>query len=112
MGVEVDSQKMEAVQNWPQPKSVTEIRGILGLSSYYRRYIQRFASIASHLHKLTENSKKFEWSIDCQNAFDTLKRKLCETPILAHPNFEHDFILDQMHQILELAVNFSENRWQ
>ena len=61
---------------------------------YYRRFIQGFANIARPLHKLTEKNHKYDWNVDCQTAFDSLKAKLCEAPILAYPNFEYDFILD------------------
>jgi predicted aspartyl protease len=108
-GVEADSQKVEAVKNWPVPNSVKEVRSFLGLCSYYRRFVQGFATIASPLHKLTEKSKTFEWSDECEVAFNTLKTKLCEAPILAYPNFEHDFILDTDASNFGLGGVLSQN---
>ena len=93
-GVSTDPDKISAVQNWPVPVSVKEVRSFLGLCGYYRRYIQGFAAIAKCLHRLTEKGRTFIWNQECQIAFETLKSKLVEAPILAHPDFTKPFILD------------------
>ena len=62
--------------------------------SYYRRFIAGFANIAHPLHALTRTGVKFLWSPNCQQAFDVLKFKLCDAPILAYPNFNIDFVLE------------------
>ena len=89
-------EKIEAVKSWPTPKNVTEVRSFLGLASYYRRFVEGFASIAKPLHQLTEKGRagQFEWSPVCQAAFDELKRRLTSAPILAYPSPEGEFILD------------------
>ena len=93
-GVATDPEKVAAVAQWPTPISLKEVRSFLGLCGYYRRYIEGFASIAKCLHSLSENDKPFVWSKDCQEAFDTLKGKLTNAPILAHPDFSQPFTLD------------------
>ena len=93
-GIATDPSKIDVVKNWPIPSNVTEIRSFLGLCSYYRRYIQNFASIARCLHVLTEKGKPYIWSVKCQESFDILKNHLIKAPILAHPEFTKDFILD------------------
>ena len=93
-GIETDPKKIEIVENWPKPSSVTEVRSFLGFCSYYRRFIEGFAAVAKPLHKLTEKNRTFVWSEECDEAFS--KRKVCLTtaPILAHPDFTKPFILD------------------
>ncbi|CAG2255790.1 Retrovirus-related Pol polyprotein from transposon 17.6,Retrovirus-related Pol polyprotein from transposon 297 [Mytilus edulis] len=93
-GIATDPEKIKVVQNWPVPTNPTEVRSFLGLCSYYRKFIKNFASIAKCLHVLTEKGKRFEWISDCQHAFDLLKIKLTNAPILTHPDFNKEFILD------------------
>ncbi|KAK3106230.1 hypothetical protein FSP39_015710 [Pinctada imbricata] len=92
-GISTDPNKIATVEKWLEPTNAKEVRSFLGFCSYYRRFIKSFASIAKPLHKLA-NSNKFQWTEDCQNAFNLLKRKLIESPILAYPNFTETFILD------------------
>ena len=93
-GVSTNPDKIITVQNWPVPVSVKEVRSFLGLCGYYRRYIQGFAAIGKCLHRLTEKGRAFIWNQECQIAFETLKSKLVEAQILAHPDFTKPFILD------------------
>ncbi|MCG7878904.1 MAG: RNA-directed DNA polymerase, partial [Candidatus Thiodiazotropha endolucinida] len=90
-GIETDPEKILAVQEWPIPINITEVRSYLGLCSYYRRFIPKFAEIAKPLHRLTEKGQKFVWSNECQHAFETLKKHLTESPVLAYPDFSNSF---------------------
>lgn len=93
-GVMTDPQKTEAVRDWPVPKDKHDIRSFLGLCSYYRRFVHKFAEIARPLHRLTENEQGFEWTSKCQEAFDQLKEALCSAPIMAYPRAGQEFIVD------------------
>ena len=92
-GLEVDPSKIEAVQNFPVPRSQTEVVSFLGLASYYRRFVPKFAEIARPSHKASETSTKFEWTPEAQDAFESLKLKLTSTPLLAFPCLKEPFIL-------------------
>ncbi|GJY70296.1 putative reverse transcriptase domain-containing protein [Tanacetum coccineum] len=81
-GIKVDPTKIEAVMNWQTPKDVGKIRSFLGLAGYYRRFIQDFSKIASSLTKLTKKNTPFVWGEEQEEAFVTLRKRLCETPIL------------------------------
>ena len=86
-GMAPDPNKLQAVQEWPAPRNVTDVRQFLGLASYYRRYIPHFAHIAGPLHALTQKNTTFDWTDDCQQAFTTLKAKLVQPPVLKYPQF-------------------------
>lgn len=92
-GVRVDSEKTAAVSEFPTPKTQKQVRSFLGMANYYRRFVQDFAKIATPLNSLLNKDKKFEWNIQCQSAFETLKEKLISAPILAYPDTSKSFIL-------------------
>ena len=90
-GIYVDPQKVEAVANWEQPTTVTEVRSFLGLAGYYHRFIEGFSKIAGPLHCLTRKGVKFEWNDRCEGSFQTLKEKLTSAPILTLPEGNEGF---------------------
>ncbi|GJZ49126.1 putative reverse transcriptase domain-containing protein [Tanacetum coccineum] len=96
----VDPAKIEVVKNWASPTTPTEIRQFLGLAGYYRRFIKDFLKIAKSLTELTQKNKKYIWGKDQESAFQLLKQKLCEAPILALPEGNDDFVVycDASHQ--------------
>ncbi|GJT05375.1 putative reverse transcriptase domain-containing protein [Tanacetum coccineum] len=99
-GLHVDPAKIEAVKNWTSPTTPTEIRQFLGLAGYYRRFIKDFSKIAKSLTELTQKNKKYIWGKDQESAFQLLKQKLYEAPILALPKGNIDFVVycDASHQ--------------
>ena len=93
-GVQTDPDKIRAVNDWPVPHTKKEVKSFLGLCAYYRRFIGGFSTIAKPLHVLTEERTPYIWSKECQNAFEMLKKRLTESPILAYPTSDGEFILD------------------
>ena len=93
-GVATNPAKVQSIQSWPVPKNVHEVRQFVGLASYYRRYVQGFASIARPLHDLTKKGVQFCWTDECQQAFDELKCHLVNAPILGYPLGNGQMILD------------------
>jgi hypothetical protein len=71
--IRMDPDKMEAVHNWPRPKSVTEIRGFLGLAGYYRKFINQFATLATQLTAMTKKTPEFRWTPYAHSAFEQIK---------------------------------------
>ncbi|XP_073035232.1 uncharacterized protein [Primulina eburnea] len=92
-GIAVDPSKIEAIKQWSIPKIVSEVRSFLGLAGYYRRFIADFSKIALPLTSLTRKAIKFEWTIECQQAFQTLKDKLTSAPVLVLPCGTEDFVV-------------------
>ena len=93
-GVRTDPKKLEAVEQYPPPADVKTLRSFLGLASYYRRFVPEFAKVARPLHALTRKDAPFQWTPQCQSAFDNLKKLLTSAPVLAFPRFEKTFILE------------------
>nr|GFB95457.1 putative reverse transcriptase domain-containing protein [Tanacetum cinerariifolium] len=89
--IHVDPAKIESVKDWASPNSPTEIRQFLGLTGYYRRFIEGFSKIAKTMTKLTQ--KKIEWGDKQEASFQLLKQKLYSAPILALPKGSEDFIV-------------------
>ena len=84
-GVRMDPAKVEAIVNWPDLRTIHDVRSFLGLYSYYRRIIRLFAEIASPLHALTHKGAKFRWLEWEREALALLKQKLSTEPVLILP---------------------------
>ncbi|KAI3717637.1 hypothetical protein L1987_69382 [Smallanthus sonchifolius] len=92
-GIHVDPAKIEAVKNWNAPKTPTEVRSFLGLTGYYRRFISNLSKITVPLTALTYKGKPYEWGPKQEEAFQTLKQKLCNAPILTLPDGNDDLVV-------------------
>jgi hypothetical protein len=93
-GISTDLDQVKAVQDWPRQKTPKQMRGFLGLCSYYRKYVKNFATIARPLHKLCEKGSRFQWNDECEQAFIRLKDALTSPPILSYPRPGCQFIVD------------------
>ncbi|GJS84223.1 putative reverse transcriptase domain-containing protein [Tanacetum coccineum] len=82
-GIHVDPSKIEVVKNWKAPRTLTEVCSFLGLARYYRRFIENFSKIPKSLTILIQKFKTFNWGEEQELAFQTLKDKLCNAPVLA-----------------------------
>ena len=93
-GITTDPSKTEAVAKWPTPQSRREVQQFLGLANYYRQFVKNFAAIAGPLQRLTEKNSNFEWTVECQHAFDKLRACLVSSPVLSYPDYSRRFVLD------------------
>lgn len=92
-GIKPDERKVKSVIEFPVPTTVKNIKSFLGLSGYYRKFINSYSAIAKPLTNLLKRDIKFTWSDECQKSFDTLKKALCSEPILKYPDFTKPFLL-------------------
>ncbi|GKA39143.1 reverse transcriptase domain-containing protein [Tanacetum coccineum] len=92
-GIEVDRAKVDVIAKLPHPTTVKGVRSFLGHAGFYRRFIQDFSKIARPMTHLLEKETPFVFSQDCIDAFETLKKKLTEAPILVVPDWNLPFEL-------------------
>ena len=95
--VRPEQPKLQAIQDFPIPKTKKHIRAFLGLTGYYHRFISSYAIIAAPLTDLTRknapNNITTIWTSACDKAFTQLKQALCSAPVLHSPIFQQPFIL-------------------
>ena len=110
LGLKLNPEHVAAVQDFPVPQNVKQVQRFVGLASYYRRFIPAFAKVAQPLHDLTRKGAVFEWTPQCQAAFDTLRLKLVEAPLLAYSDFEKDFVLETDASVKGLGAVLSQKQ--
>lgn len=93
-GVSVDEEKVKAIREWPTPKNANEVRSFHGLASFYRRFVRNFSSIAAPLNELVKKNVTFKWDDVHEYAFNSLKDKLTNAPLLCLPNFDKAFEIE------------------
>ncbi|CAI5660942.1 unnamed protein product [Oreochromis niloticus] len=86
--------KITAILDYPSPTTRRELRRFLGMTGYYRCFCKNFSVVVTPLTKLCSPKVPFEWSAQCQHAFESAKSLLCSTPVVAAPNFSRPFKLE------------------
>ena len=107
-GFKTSEDHISSVKEFKPPQSVRDVRRFFGLASYYRRFIASFAKIASPLHSLTRKDVSFHWSPQCQKAFETLKDKLVQSPVLAYPQGDRQYVLETDASVMGLGAVLSQ----
>ncbi|KAI4902633.1 hypothetical protein NFI96_002208 [Prochilodus magdalenae] len=94
-GVVMDDHKVDAVVNWPTPKSVRDLQRFLGFANFYRRFIRNFSTIASPLTSLLKgNAKRLAWNAQAESAFNELKARFTSASLLKHPDPSEPFVVE------------------
>jgi len=78
-------QKIQKVFEWPTPRNISEVCQFVGLASYYRHFMQDFATLPKSFHELTKKYAHFDWTAECQEAFKALKNQLTSASVLSSP---------------------------
>jgi hypothetical protein len=85
---------VKAIHGWPIPQNLSQVRSLLGLVGFYRRFVKNFSTITAPLNQLTKKGVPFSWGTRQGNAFDMLKDKLTHAPLLQLPDFNKTFELE------------------
>ena len=83
-GVKMSENKFKHILEWEAPRSVQEVQQFLGFANFYPRFIRRYSSICRPLTQLTKKGQVWNWTNECQEAFNKLKVSFTEAPILKH----------------------------
>ncbi|ESK80701.1 hypothetical protein Moror_9511 [Moniliophthora roreri MCA 2997] len=92
--ISMDETKLAGIKDWEAPKTVKGVRSFLGFANFYRKFIGKYAELARPLHELTKKNTKFEWTKLRDIAFNVLKAKFLQRPILQMPDDEKPFIIE------------------
>ncbi|XP_061344472.1 uncharacterized protein LOC133290409 [Gastrolobium bilobum] len=92
-GVKAEPKKIDAMRQWPQPKTIKQLRGFIGLTGYYRRFIRNYVALASPLTDMLKKDSFF-WTDEAAKAFEVLKDVMSGTPVLSLPDFSLPFVVD------------------
>ena len=84
--ITMEDSKVNAIREWQTPCIVYDIWSFIGLGNFYRRFIKKFSFIEKPLHNLTKKDEKWNWTIECQQAFDQLKSIFTSHPVLIYPD--------------------------
>ena len=93
-GITTDPRKVQAIVEWDVPRNVKDVQSFLGFANFYRRFIKEYSKIAEPLTRLTHKDKKFSWNPEAQKAFEELKQRFIESPILAFFDPEREIVIE------------------
>ena len=92
-GIGLDQDKIEVIKNYPTPANVKELRGFLGVTGYYRKFVENYAEKARPLYALTKKDVQYKWDSQCEKSFQLLRQELISDKILVYPDFSKKFVL-------------------
>lgn len=92
-GLHIDPDKTQPIENYPNPKTIKQLRRLIGMASWYRRFIPNFAHITEPLTRLLKKDQKWHWGEEQENAMNTIKHALTSPPTLACPDYTQTFTL-------------------
>ena len=92
-GVKVDPNKIKAIKEWKVPTTIKQLHGFLGLTGYYRKFVNNYGRITTPLTTLLQKDA-FSWTLEATKAFEHLKEEMCLAPVLATPDFTKTFIVE------------------
>ena len=93
-GITTDPRKVQAIVRWDTPRNIKDVQSFLRFANFYQRFIGEYSKIVEPLTNLTHKDKKFTWNPEAQRAFEELKQRFTESPILAFFDPERDVVIE------------------
>ena len=93
-GLKVDEEKIKAIQEWPTPSTIGQVRSYHGLASFYRRFVKDFSTIAAPMTSVNKKNVSFIWGQAQEESFNKLKYSLTHAPVFTLPNFDKPFEIE------------------
>ncbi|XP_017620999.1 uncharacterized protein LOC108465190 [Gossypium arboreum] len=90
-GLQVDQEKVKAINEWPCPTNISQVRSFHGLASFYRKFVPNFSTLAARLTGIIKKNSPFHWTDDQENAFNKIKECLTNALLLSLPDFNKTF---------------------
>ena len=90
----MDPIKLAGIREWPTLTTVKQVRSFLGFGNFYQKFISHYSDLAKPLTNLTKKDRKFEWTKDCQQAFNNLRRQFMEEPVQQMPDHSQPFQIE------------------
>ena len=109
--IEMDEAKVKSIEEWPTPKSITDVRHFHDLASFYRRFVKDFSTIASSLTEIVKKAVGFKWGEEQENAFSLLKSKLISAPLLSLPDFNKAFEIECDALRIGIGAVLMQEKW-
>ncbi|KAL0411645.1 UNVERIFIED_CONTAM: Transposon Tf2-11 polyprotein [Sesamum latifolium] len=92
--IRMDPKKVQAIEEWKPPSDVHDLRSFLGLVNYYKRFVKSYSEIARPMTDLLKKTEIWNWTPQCQESFDRLKRAMVTDPVLALPDMSKPFMVE------------------
>ncbi|KAL7290438.1 hypothetical protein TKK_0016126 [Trichogramma kaykai] len=108
-GIKPDPSRVEPILNFPVSRTLKQLRRFLGMSSWYRKFLKDYATLAEPLTKLTSSKVKYIWTAEQQDAFTKIKTLMAEAPLLNCPNFSEKFTVQRHRPWHGTSTN---NKWR
>jgi len=92
--VSMDPTKLKGIKDWPEPTTVKQTRSFLGFGNFYQRFIRKYSDVTRPMNELLQKDRQFEWTPEAQKAFDELKKRFTEEPVLIMPDASKPFQIE------------------
>ena len=108
-GLHAEEDKLAAIKDWPEPQDKHQLMQFLGLANYYRKFVGTFSDMAAPMTELLKKDKPYEWTTECRQAFNSVKKALISAPVLCIPDPNGDFEMSTDASNVGIGAELTQN---